>query len=275
MPFPNDLNDTEYQKAFNLLIENIPKSTMTKTAKTICSNKDLKLFTLEDFCKVYRAIDFNRREFAKFYHQNNKTNKLTTIRTKANRFKKIFEMFDSKKLAKERVINSTIESKVEKEHRQTKIQIEKTKNIMSIFNLRPKELEERIYELYQMNKDISVEDYLKELHVLRLVFLEMAKGSLVTTKITATYEVDEDDKGNITSKRIYTTRTGKKLITVESQSHLPDSKALIGMNLIEDLILKASSTLDGSVVDEDEIQEMYVELLENAQLQRISLQGRK
>jgi len=271
MAFPKELTEAEYNKAMAVFTEIIPPEKLKKFVKSTCLRKPIQNFTLIELCRIYRLADFERKNIAKLYCSFNTKYTLATVRNKLTKFKDFLNQFNAEDIRKR--IKKSIESKseIEKEAQKVAIQVQKTKDLMSVFNLKHKEVEARIKELakdIENNDDKLMEEYLKELHLLRMMFMETAKGSLYTNKITATYVVEEDEEGNIISKQLYTNRKGQKLITVETQSHLPDTKSLVALNLVEDLILKATATMTNSVVDEDEIQQRYLEYVNEAKKQK-------
>jgi hypothetical protein len=271
MAFPEQLSEEEYNQALAVLTEIVPKEKLNTTVKNLCIRKDLDEFNLVDMCRIFRVADFKRMNIPKVYQSYNKKFSIATLRNRLTKYKKFFGLFNANDIRKS--IAKTIDKKteVEKEAQKVAKQIQKTKDIMDVFNLKYNEIDTRVREIIKdvdKNSNKAMEEYLKELHLLRMMFLETAKGSLYTNKITASYVVEEDEEGNIISKQLYTNRKGQKIVTVETQTHLPDAKSLVALNLVEDLILKATATMTSTVIDEEEVQEKYLEYIKEAQRQK-------
>jgi len=146
--------------------------------------------------------------------------------------------------------------------------VEKLKGVLSFFNIKSERLKQEL-NLIENDGKIDEKEYLKGLYALRQLFLAKARGEIVTQQVEVLYEIEEVD-GKIVKKQVYENKNGKKIVSVKTQSHLPDEKAIVAMKMIDEMILSVESATQIELTEE-ELRDTYLKYLQETEKQRLQL----
>jgi hypothetical protein len=215
----------------------------------------LKALELEDFALLLNYFNYDVKklnEYTNKYRGTNTPYGVTNYSVKDN-IKKILDIVGvnnitelpekKKEYLKEM---SDITDEVEK----IDDKVEKLKSVLSFFSIKTSVFKEKMKTISEKGK-IEDDEYLKELYTLRELFLQKAKGDIVTQQTEILYEIEEDEEGNILKKRVYKNKNNKQMVTVRTQSYLPDEKSLVAIKLIDEMILQIENSKQIEITEQE------------------------
>jgi len=219
------------------------------------------------YAYAFNHFDYNSEKLIKFLLKLRNNRGDATLKNNVNSFiVYVNKNFDIEEIKEEREANR--KAFRESKNKKSKIDdfVADYGKLLTYFNMQPQTLVDKIASIKDGGKQ-SVEDYIKELYVLRELFLSKAKGELATTQTETLYEVEELSDGTVKKKKIYENSKGKKLVTVKTQSYLPDEKSLIALRVLDEMILQAETNNEVEVT-EDELVSLYEKYKQEAEEQR-------
>jgi hypothetical protein len=224
---------------------------------------------IEQFCIIYNFYDFDLKKvidrFAKIRDIKRDTikNKIYIHTAQLNKLglNNIDELLEKKKENYEKIKDTL------KKQKEVNNIVDKVKDFVSFFNISTDGLTNRIKDI-QDKGNKSKEDYIKELYILRELFIAKAKGELTTQQTETLWEVELDETTNkYVKKQIYKNKANKQVLSIRTQSHLPDEKSLVAIKILDEMILQAESSNDLEITEE-EITEKYRNYIRDAEKER-------
>ncbi len=163
--------------------------------------------------------------------------------------------------------------------------IKEKRKMIDFFNIHTSDIKEKIEDIRINSKDEG--DFITTLKELELIYLESAKGKIVTKKTSRTVVFDIDEEGNIINPQtaiveqktdkngdpIFTPHVGKHKYYEETQSLAPDSKSLAMVFVIRDYIEKYQNTINTTATDK-QLYERKVRYIKSIKEQREKLKDR-
>jgi hypothetical protein len=223
----------------NVLIKNInPIINMADGRKRRGGLANAKL---SDVCHLLALHDYDVNKALKYVAKKLSLSYANLNRTYGSKLRKIVNEFDTKELLAEL---QDLRKKFGQRNKIKKKQdnaVTKAKELLSYFNIPTTELAKKLEDIKKSGEQ-STQDYLSDLYMLRQLFIAKAKGDITTTQTEALWEVEFDEEiGKYRKKQIYKNSKDKQFITIRTQSHLPDEKAILGVRIIDDLILQVEA----------------------------------
>ena len=255
------------------------------TSQQICSKKEIKrhftslgenakmkyltLVPLDKWAMALRHFDFIQVDLVRYLVKTRKQAESTIrqVMHKISRELKALFGLDYIAKCKEEIQKFKNIKKVNSQADVSSI-VDNLKPVLSIFSVKHEDLKKRL-EAIREDGVQSDEDYLKQLYILRQLFIAKAHGDIVTQQTETLYEVDEDDDGNIVDKRIYVNKGGKKVVNVKTQSYLPDEKALVGAKIVEEMILQIKNASQ-TTISTEELENLYEKYREKQEILKIN-----
>jgi len=166
-------------------------------------------------------------------------------------------------------IKEAVEKTAKKQRKINNI-VDKVRDFVSFFNISTDGLTNRISEIAQA-KEVSQEDYIKELYLLRELFIGKARGEITTQQTETLWEVEYDkETGKYIRKQIYKNGKGKQVVSIRTQSYLPDEKSLVAIKVLDEMILQAQSSQNIQLTEE-ELTQRYIDFIEESNKQRLQI----
>jgi len=213
--------------------------------------KEFELFLISNSTRADYVSRFDK-EIAPFYKYLRNHVKITEVRKEREK-RKIERRSMKRKATKERGA------------------IKKTQELMSYFNIPSQGLNERIARIKEKGTQ-SQEEYIKELYIMREAFIGKSQGNIATTVTEALWEVETVD-GKLVKKQIYRNNKNKQMMTIKTQSHLPDPASLVAVKILDDLILTAETKNEIEITDEEQT-ELYIRHLEKSLKEQAEMKER-
>jgi hypothetical protein len=265
------ISEKEKEKILkNLKRVTVKKTEADKIIKTYSAKSLLQGQALKDF-RLYQLaiiIAYNELNIEETFKQIGKISGRKTPTVKKYIYPKIqtiLSFCDFDAITEER---SNIRDNVTSEQKKvTRLNntVDRLSGVMSFFGIKEQSLKDRMLSISDVGT-ITKEEHLKELYILRELFMGKAKGEIATTQTEATYEIVEDENGNIKEKKLHKNRLGKSMMSVKTQSYLPDEKALVAIKLLDEMILQIESSNEIEMT-EDELEKLYDSYLEDSKKQ--------
>jgi len=251
----------------NNLLEKVSNTQKNKIFRT---NKNI---SLANYCLLFSFADYDIEEFKLLLKQNKKSSRvISSAKKNIEKVLKDLEITPAELLEKRKAKHKTKKDKIQEGKEKLAAMIEDTtkklKGATDIFSTNAKEIKKKLNEIDGFS-DEAIMNYYKQTFI---ALIQKAMGKAEEIKTSTAYIVEEDEDGNIISKRIKPNQKGELVIHEEVKKLPADGKAFGEALIVLELIQILEGKSDG-IITEDEEYEMYLGYLSQTNTDKSALKG--
>lgn len=202
--------------------------------------------------KVFSYSDYNFKRFRELIKKKSNSTK-TVIQKKIKDYMVEHNIDVTKLLSLRKKQQEMLKTNAEIKD-DVKKTVRKLKNVVDVFDVNTSSVMRKIDEAMK-NDDFNSEDLLPMYIQIFKSLMRQANGELSTIETTITYEVKEDENGNIKKIGIKPSRDGKKYITETKKSSLPNGRVFAEAMVVLEIIQHSGN--DDNFMTDAEVTEAW------------------